>query len=104
MRIWKERTKCPPSHEQTAFRQVVKACNIAMQSILLLQQENNELRTRHSQYERRRDTGRTHIQKGGVLIAEQAETYTEGNGQLPSALLVAYKSIHVYLVILNKIF
>ena len=71
--MWKERTKSPPSPEQSAFNQVVKACNIAMQSTLLLQQKNNELRARHNQYKRHRDTGRTYIQNGGILTAEEAQ-------------------------------
>ena len=55
------------------LRQVIKGCQIAMQSATILAKENKKLRTTNQRQRRRQDQQRQYIASGGVLRVQQAQ-------------------------------
>lgn len=81
-RMWRERTRSPPSPLQSAIDQVVKSCNIAMSEALLLKQELSNTQTTNNRYKRKRDTGRIYLQNGGILTGEEGQQRGQEEAQL----------------------
>jgi len=61
------RTKSPPSPTEAALNQLVKGCEIAMNSTILLAEENRQLRAINAKQVKKRAKRRTYIAIGGVL-------------------------------------
>ena len=56
-----------------AIRQLVKGCQLAMNSATILAEENRKLRTASQRQQRRRDQRRRYIARGGPLQAQQGQ-------------------------------
>ena len=56
-----------------AIRQLVKGCQLAMNSATILAEENRKLRTASQRQRRRRDQRRQYIARGGALQAQQGQ-------------------------------
>jgi len=56
-----------------AIRQLVKGCQLAMNSATILAEENRKLRTANQRQRRRRDQRRQYIARGGALQAQQGQ-------------------------------
>jgi len=67
----KRRTKTPPSPTDIALNQLVKGCQIAMHSAVLLAEENRQLRTENARQKRKKLVRRQYIATGGVLTAQE---------------------------------
>jgi hypothetical protein len=68
-----------------AFKQLVKGCQLAMHSAVLLADENKQLRAANERQKKKRATKRSYIAKGGVLTVQEGlnraqlgETVVEG--------------------------
>ena len=81
-RYLKQRTHSPPSPTEQALSQLVKGCEMAMSSAVLLASENEKLRIENQRQKRRRVEKRTYIARGGVLSgaegASRAQAAQEG--------------------------
>jgi hypothetical protein len=66
-RYLKRRTHSPPSPTEQALGQLVKGCEMAMSSAVLLASENEKLRMENQRQKRKRAQKRTYIARGGVL-------------------------------------
>jgi hypothetical protein len=60
--------------------QLVKGCQLAMNSVVLLIGENENLRTENQRQKRKRVQKRSFIAKGGILIGAEAQVLID-NGQ-----------------------
>jgi hypothetical protein len=60
-------TKSPPSLTEQAFNQLIKGCQLAMNSAVLLVHENNKLRVENERQKRKRGRKRKYVAKGGLL-------------------------------------
>jgi hypothetical protein len=68
-RYLKQRTHSPPpSPTEQALTQLVKGCEMAMLSAVLLASENERLRIENQRQKRKRAKRRTYIARGGVLL------------------------------------
>jgi len=67
----KQRTHSPPSPTEQALDQLVKGCEMAMSSALLLASENKRLHTENQRQKRKRAGRRKYIAKGGVLTGAE---------------------------------
>jgi hypothetical protein len=67
----KRRTKSPPSPTNLALNQLVKGCRIAMNSAVLLAEENRQLRAENQRQKKKRAKKRAYIATGGVLTVEE---------------------------------
>ena len=63
----KRRTHSPPSPTEQALSQLVKGCEMAMSSAVLLVSENEKLRVENQRQKRKRAKRRTYIARGGIL-------------------------------------
>ena len=63
----KRRTKSPPSPTEAALNQLVKGCEMAMNSAILLVEENRQLRAVNAKQVKKRAKRRTYIATSGVL-------------------------------------
>jgi hypothetical protein len=70
-RYLKQRTQSPPSPTEQALSQLVKGCEMAMSSAMLLASENEKLRMENQRQKRKRAKKRTYIARGGVLSAAE---------------------------------
>jgi hypothetical protein len=68
----RRRTNSPPSPTEQALRQLVKGCQIAMQSAVLVANENSQLRAANNKQKKKRNTKRSYIATGGSLTAARA--------------------------------
>ena len=64
----KRRTQSPPSPTDLAFNQLVKGCQMAINSAVLLAEENRQLRAENQRQKKKRVKRRAYIATGGVLI------------------------------------
>jgi hypothetical protein len=64
-------THSPPSPTAIALHQLVKGCQMAMQSATLLANENAQLRTENNRQKRRRKATKSYVATGGVLTAAE---------------------------------
>ena len=66
-RYLKQRTHSPPSPTEQALTQLVKSCEMAMSSAVLLASENKKLQVENQRQKRKRATRRTYIARESVL-------------------------------------
>lgn len=72
--LLKRRSHSPPSPTEQALRQLVKGCQMAMHSAVLLASENSKLRTANERQKAKRQTRRSYIANSGTLtVAKGAE-------------------------------
>jgi hypothetical protein len=60
-------TACLPTLTNRALNQIVKGCQLAMNSAVLLAEENRQLRAENQRQKKKRAQKRAYIAKGGVL-------------------------------------
>jgi hypothetical protein len=65
------RTKSPPSPIEAALNQLVKGCAMAMNSTILLVEENRQLRAINAKQVKKRVRRRTYIATGGTLTIQE---------------------------------
>ena len=65
------RTKSPPSPTEAALNQLVKGCEMAMNSAILLAEENRQLRAINAKQVTKRARRRTYIATGGTLTIQE---------------------------------
>ena len=65
------RTAGSTSPTDQAIRQLVKGCQLAMHSAVLLADENKKLRTANEQQKKKRAVRRSYIARGGVLTIQE---------------------------------
>jgi hypothetical protein len=66
-----------PTPENRALNQLVKGCQLAMQSAVLLAEENRQLRSESERQKRKRVKKRTFIAKGGVLTIQEGRDLSQ---------------------------
>lgn len=76
-KLWRQRTRSPPSPIAQAVNQVVKGCRIAIGNALLLEQEIQQLQAANIYQKRKRETKRTYIGSGGIMSAAEAQQRTQ---------------------------
>lgn len=69
---FERRSKSPPSLTELALDQLVKGCEMAMHSAVLLANENKRLMAENHRQKQKRATKRSYIQKEGVLTGADA--------------------------------
>ena len=74
-RYLKRRTHSPPSPTEQALGQLVKGCEIAMSSAVLLASENKRLYIENQRQKRKRAQRRTYIARRGVLLGVEGLSY-----------------------------
>src|SRR5450432_3333418 len=67
----KRRTKSPPSPTDLALNQLVKGCEMAMNSAVLLREEVRQLRAENERQKKKRAKRRSYIATGGVLTVQE---------------------------------
>ena len=73
----KRRTQSPPTPTVQALNQLVKGCELAMQSAVLLANENTKLHAENAHQKRKRAQKRSYIAKGGVFTGAEAQSLLE---------------------------
>jgi len=73
----KRRTQSPPSPTDQALNQLVKGCQLAMHSALILAHENGKLREENHRQKRKRAQRRSYLTKGGILTGAEAQSLIE---------------------------
>jgi hypothetical protein len=69
----KRRTQSPPTPTERALDQLVKGCQMAMHSAVILAGQNQQLLAENQRQKRKRAQNRTYIARGGVLSGEEAQ-------------------------------
>jgi hypothetical protein len=69
----KRRTQSPPSPTEVALNQLVKGCQLAMHSAVLLAHENERLQQENKYQKKKREKKRSYIAKGGILTVAEAQ-------------------------------
>jgi len=64
-------TKSPPSLTDLILNQLIKGCQIAMNSTVLLAEENRQLRAENERQKKKRAKKRSYIATGGVLTVQE---------------------------------
>lgn len=67
------RTESPPSPTVQAVNQLIKGCQIAMQSATLLAAENRKLRAANEKVKKKRQKKKSYVGRGGVLSAREVQ-------------------------------
>ena len=65
-----------------AFQKIIKGCQMAMDNVILLQEENSRLRAENARQKRKR-TRRAFIQTGGTLTIGEGITHIEASQKAP---------------------
>jgi len=73
----KRRTKSLPSPTELALDQLVKGCEMAMNSAILLAEENRQLRAINAKQVKKRAKRRTYIATGGTLTIQEGLELSE---------------------------
>src|SRR5450432_4246949 len=73
----KRRTKSPPSPTDAALNQLVKGCEMAINSAILLAEENRQLWAENAKQKKKRAKRRTYIATGGVLTIQEGLELSE---------------------------
>jgi hypothetical protein len=76
----KRRTQSPPSPTGQALNQLVKGCELAMHSAILLTDEDKRLRIKNHHQKRKKLKKRSYITKGGILTGAEAQVLIENEG------------------------
>ena len=64
-------THSPPSPTEHALRRLIKGCEMAMSSAVLLASKNEKLRMENQRQKKKRAKKRTYIARGGVLLGAE---------------------------------
>lgn len=72
-KLWRQRTRSPPSPIAQAVDQVIKGCQIAMGNALLLEHEIRQLREANAYQKRKRESKKVYIASGGILTAAEGQ-------------------------------
>jgi hypothetical protein len=72
------RTQSPPSPIDHALNQLVKGCQMAMYSAVLLADENRRLRTENKRQKIKKTKRRSYIAQGGVLTVQEGLNRLQG--------------------------
>jgi hypothetical protein len=73
----KRRTKSPPSPTELALNQLVKGYEMAMNSVVLLVEENRQLRAINTKQTKKRARRRTYIATSGTLTIQEGLALSE---------------------------
>ncbi len=68
----RRRTQSPPSPSDRALAQLVKGCEIAMHSAVLLASENERLAAENARQKRKRAQKRSYVARGGIFTVAEA--------------------------------
>ena len=71
--LLKRRSKSPPSPTEQALKRVVKGCQMAMHNAAFLASKIKDLRAMSARQKRKRETSRSYIANGRVLITEERQ-------------------------------
>jgi len=71
-RYLKRCSPSPPSPTDQALSRLVKGCEMAMHSVVLLASENKRLSTENARRKRKRAQRRMYVAKGGIFAASEA--------------------------------
>ena len=85
-RLLRQRTNSPPTPSKTALNQLVKGCEMAMSSAIILAKENQDLRIAHEKQvqKRKRSNKQIAIQEG--LSIEEGQSLLECRNQAEEAI------------------
>jgi len=72
-RLLKQRSASPPTPTDMALNKLVKGCEMAMQSAVLLTSENQKLRAANQREAKRKGSSKKQLSKGGTLTRAEAE-------------------------------
>jgi len=72
-------TKSPPSPTDLALNQLVRGCQIAMNSAILLVEENRQLRAENQRQKKKRAKRRSYIATGGALTVQEGLELSQSN-------------------------
>jgi len=67
----RRRTQSPPSPTDLALNQLVKGCQMAMHSAILLTEENRRLRSENERQKKKRAKRKAYVATGGVLTVQE---------------------------------
>ena len=73
----KRRTQSPPSPTNIALSQLVKGCQIAMNSAIILAEENRQLRLENARQVKKRAKRRMYIAHGGTLTVAEGQALVQ---------------------------
>lgn len=73
----KRRTQSPPTPTQKAIGQLVKGCQLAMHSAVLLASQNEKLYVENQRQKRKRGQKRSYLRRGGVLSGAEGHSLIE---------------------------
>ncbi|KFY07184.1 hypothetical protein V491_08549, partial [Pseudogymnoascus sp. VKM F-3775] len=68
----RRRSQSPPSPSDRALAQLIKGCEIAMHSVILLASENERLAAENARQKRKRAQKRSYVARGGIFTAAEA--------------------------------
>lgn len=74
-----------PTPENRALNQLVKSCQLAMQSAVLLAEENRQLRSENKRQKRKRAKKRAFIAIGGVLTVQEGRDLSQNAPIVPES-------------------
>jgi hypothetical protein len=83
----KRRTKSPPSLTDLALNQLVKGCQMAMNSATILAEENRQLRAENQRQKKKRANRRSYIATGGVLTVQEGLELSQSNVEPASGVV-----------------
>ena len=69
----KRRSKSPPTPTGVALNKLVKGCELAMQSAVLLASENEKLRAANKRQAKKKRSSRNQLTRGGTLTRLEVE-------------------------------
>jgi hypothetical protein len=81
-------TKSLPSPTDLALNQLVKGCQIAMNSTVLLAEENRQLRAENKRQKKKRAKRRSYIATGGVLTVQEGLNLSQIANTIPESRVV----------------
>lgn len=73
----RRRTQSPPSPTDLALNQLVKGCQMAMHSAILLTEENRHLRTENERQKKKKMKRKSYVATGGVLTVQEGVTRSQ---------------------------
>ncbi|KAL1981882.1 hypothetical protein VTN96DRAFT_2069 [Rasamsonia emersonii] len=75
--LLKCRTHSPPSPTDRALNQLIKGCQMAMHSAVILARENQELRAANEKQKQKRIRSTAQVSQGGILTIQEGQRRTE---------------------------
>jgi hypothetical protein len=74
-----------PTPTNQALGQIIKGCHLAMNSAVILTEENRQLRSESERQKRKRAKKRTYIAKGGVLTIQEGRNLSQNAPIVPES-------------------